>query len=94
MARTYYDVAPRYTAGSPAMVDQRTAERVMNQERDGYNRALEGLYGADEQHVAQTLGLAGIVWTVTEQRNELFKRDLLTDVVTSQRIGRDGSLRQ
>ena len=92
MPRMSYNVAPRYTPGSPAMVAQHIAERVIEQEQDGYRHALEGIYGVDAQRVAQTQGLAGIVWTTTERRNALIKSDLITGVVTSQRIKRDGTL--
>ena len=74
------------------MVDQHIAERVIKQEQNGYRHALEGIYGADDQHLAQTRGLADIVWTTLERRNVLLKEDLLTGVITSQRIKRDGSL--
>lgn len=39
----YCQVAPRYTPGSPSMVDRSTAERIATEERAGYQRALEGL---------------------------------------------------
>jgi hypothetical protein len=87
-----YNVAPRYTAGSPAQVDQQTADRVVIQERQGYQRALEGVYGTETQTEAEKLGLAWIVWTSTEVRSSLFKHDLLTNQITEQRIARTGQL--
>lgn len=92
MPQTYYHVAPRYTAGSPAQVSREIAERVVLQEQDGYQRALEGVYGAEDQRKAETLGLAGIVYTTTEIRSKWIKHDLITDELTSQRIRRDGSI--
>lgn len=92
MAILHYHVAPRYTAGSPAMVDQATAERVMAQERSCYAHALEGVYGIDEQHAASVRGLADIVWTTIERRATLIRHDLLTDAASQQRIRRDGTL--
>lgn len=92
MARLSYHVAPRYTAGSPAMVNQAIAECVIAQERSCYQHALDGVYGPDAQHDAEAQGLAGIVWTTIEQRSALIRHDLMTDVVTQQRIGRNGSL--
>jgi hypothetical protein len=89
MPKTYYHVAPRYTAGSPAQVSREIAERVILQEQDGYQRALEGVYGAEDQQKAETLGLTGIVYTTTEIRNRWIRHDLLTDVTTTQRI-KDG----
>jgi hypothetical protein len=90
MPKTHYHVAPRYTPGSPAQVSQAIAERVM--EREGYARALEGVYGADDQRTAHEQGLAGIVYTTTEVRSRWIKHDLLTGLITSQRIKRDGSI--
>lgn len=87
-----YNVAPRYSAGSPAMVDQTTAERVMAQERCCHRRALTGIYCADQQRIAETQGLADIVWTTLERGATLYRHDLLTDVTTQRRIRRDGTL--
>lgn len=92
MAKLYHNVAPRYSAGSPAQVDQRTAERVAVQEREGYQRALEGFYGEEAQREAEALGLAGIVWTSHEVGSKLNKRDVLTGTATQQRIDRHGGL--
>lgn len=92
MPKIYYNVAPRYTPGSPAMVGQDIAERVMKEEQVGYRHALDGIYGTEHQRVAQERGLAGIVYTTTERRNAYIKNDLITGEVTSQRIKRDGSL--
>jgi len=59
----FYDVAPRYTCGSPALVSRRTGEGVAKDERDAYERHLEGLYGEEGKAKAMRLGLSRIVWT-------------------------------
>ena len=37
-----FSVHPRYTSGSPALVDEETAERVARQERRSYEQCLRG----------------------------------------------------
>jgi hypothetical protein len=64
MVDVIYQVAPRYTAGSPAQVDAKTAQRVKEQELSAYLDALSGGQGPDEQAKAQKLGVDGIVETV------------------------------
>jgi hypothetical protein len=67
--RWYYSVAPRYTPGSPALVSRRTGEEVAKEERDAYERHLEGLYGEEAVDKAKRLGLSRIVWSrVSEHR--------------------------
>jgi hypothetical protein len=87
-----YHVAPRFTAGSPAMVDQATAERVAEQERQGYEHALTGAYGEADKAAAMARGLAWIAWTTLETRSRLIKTDMLTGATTTHRIGRDGTV--
>lgn len=63
--RGFYDVRPRYTAGSPAMVDEKTALRVAEQEKADFERAKECVYGVDMFNRTKNAGLAGIVtWNV------------------------------
>lgn len=64
----YYNVRPRYTPGSPAMVDAATAARVARQEKAGYEDALSGVYGVELQTRAQNEGLRGIVERVMRER--------------------------
>lgn len=59
-ARTH-SVYPRYSCGSPALVDERTALGVAEDERHGYQAALSGVYGPEQQKRAKALGLSGIV---------------------------------
>lgn len=57
----YYNVAPRYTGGSPGLVDRGTAERVALDESRSYDGALTGVYGEADERVARQLGLRGVV---------------------------------
>lgn len=84
MSRSYFNVNPRYTSGSPAMVDGPTAARVAVQEREAYERELAGTYGEELKKRAETLGLKGIVEHVLreerrDRRDGFMVRDLLTD---------------
>lgn len=56
-----YEVLPRYTAGSPAAVDEATARRVAQQEREAYPAHKDGTYGPAWAKVATSEGLDGIV---------------------------------
>lgn len=59
---------PRYSCGSPAMVDPWTAGRVARQELQAYALECEGVYGEARQRRAQILGLRGIVERMQEAR--------------------------
>jgi len=88
MSRFSYNVAPRYTCGSPALVDQATAERVAREECKAFYVALSGRYGDEEARAtALKLGLGGIV----EARETLARsyrfRDLLTGESGERRTG-------
>lgn len=78
MARVYYNVAPRYTAGSPAMVDQDTALRVVDQERQAYEYTMAGARSPDAARQAAADGLGGIVEEVTERADCWLVTDLIT----------------
>jgi hypothetical protein len=62
-----YSVSPRYTPGSPAQVDERTALRVAEEERRSYEHYLEGVYGEDNKTMAETKGLRGVVELLSEK---------------------------
>ena len=62
-----FNVAPRYSPGSPAQVDERTARRVAEDEKHGYGRSLAGVYGQTELTRAEQLGNSGIVEARWEQ---------------------------
>jgi hypothetical protein len=76
---TYCNVVPRFTAGSPAMVDRQTAVAVARDERQGYERARTGVYGHAEQEKVETLGVRGIVEDVRELAGCWEVHDALTD---------------
>jgi hypothetical protein len=56
-ARVYFEVRPRYTAGSPGMVDEDTAKRLAEEERRSHGYELEGIYGEDRRAEAEKRGL-------------------------------------
>src|SRR3990172_8687499 len=79
----YYNVRPRYTCGSPAIVDAQTAARVARQEKEGFETALSGIYGPEEQARAGRDGLRGIAEAVLKEhrqnrRDGFIVRDLIT----------------
>lgn len=82
MKRRYYNVAPRYTPGSPAQVPFETAIKVVDEERKAYEPTIEGAYGAERRAEAQEAGLAGIV----EERDEKADCWLVTDMITGVRF--------
>lgn len=87
-----YQVAPRYTAGSPAQVDTATAQRVKVAEIAFYRDALNGLSGPDEQAKAKTLGLSGIVEALVDGPDGTRRT---TDEITGEsRIERPRSVRE
>jgi hypothetical protein len=67
----YYNIRPRYTPGSPAMVyDNPTASRVAKSEKAFYEEALTGIMGAELKERAEREGLKGIVERVLRERRE------------------------
>lgn len=79
MPRSHYNVAPRYTSGSPAAVDETTALHVAAQELDAYDRNVSGRYGIELKDAAQRKGLKGIVELRTERAGCWVVEDLLTN---------------
>lgn len=75
----YYNVRPRYTPGSGAMVDEATARRVVVEERRFYEIALEGAWGEEDLKKARELGLRGIVECIHERAGGFDVLDLLTN---------------
>lgn len=81
-ASTCYHVAPRYTAGSPAMVPESTARRVAAQEQEAYERAMNDRFETeDDRSRAVRLGVQGIVYSTHEGRGKMHVRDLITNEV-------------
>lgn len=73
--RIHYNVAPRFTSGSPAQVPFDTAMHVADQERGAY----DNLVALDPGHVdAQPHRLEGIVEEREERADHWFVTDLLT----------------
>jgi hypothetical protein len=81
MSRTRWNVAPRYTPGSPAQVDEEIADRVWAQERESYEAALTGIYGTERYDLARRVGLAWVVYLVYENGTHLYREDRATRVV-------------
>ncbi len=80
-----FSVAPRYTPGSPGLVDEETALRVASQEKETYEVAAEGAYGVDFQRIAREKGLGGIV----EKRIERGQGWDVTDLITGRLFRRE-----
>lgn len=79
MGAFYYELAPRYTPGSPAAVDEATARRVAKEEKDAYTCTLEGIYGEAAKAVALEKGLALIAFEMCEKASGWVIHDLITD---------------
>ncbi len=81
-----FNVRPRYSGGSPAMVPEHIALRVAQQERDSFEHDLEGIHGEQKQKRAKILGLSGIVYAQKESgRGKKFRWhrwDLITNEET------------
>jgi len=82
MKHTFYSVAPRYTAGSPARVDRETADRVGREEVRAYDirQALREAAGLPVEANLQERArdLRGIVVLAGEGRKRWECRDLIT----------------
>jgi hypothetical protein len=76
----HFNVAPRYTPGSPAWVPEGIARKVAIEERESYEHAREGVMGLDMETTAKTKGLLGIVELhVEEPRRKAWRvLDLIT----------------
>lgn len=94
MGKVYFQVKPRYTPGSPGMVDEDTAQRVANEELRAFSVALSGGYGEKEKALAETVGLAGIAEAIVERRNGWDVRDLLTDATIRRETVKAKALRK
>ena len=81
MARRHvsFSVHPKFSAGSGAGVSEEIALRVASQEKEEYERCLEGLYGEDKQLDAQQPNaLRGIAEQLEEARGGWNVTDLIT----------------
>src|SRR5260370_290158 len=76
-----YNVAPRYSAGSPAAVDRDTALRVAVDELAAYERTMEGIYGEGAKARALLLRISSNV----EGREIRDYHYVATDCMTGER---------
>lgn len=83
----HFNVRPRYTPGSPAMVGMDLAERVAREEARAIRAALEGAYGVEQQKKAQEEGLKGIAEAVYEKGKNWIVLDLITGEQYERPIG-------
>ena len=74
----HFNVQPRYTAGSPGVVDQDEALRVARSEVRLYNEALAGVYGDEDLVRASVVGLDGISILRVEMSSNWRIYDLIT----------------
>ena len=79
--RFRYNVAPRYSCGSPALVDHKTALDVKYYEEIFYGYAMEGLMGEEWKAKAESLGLSWIV----EERTMYARHYLAFDLITGEK---------
>lgn len=77
----FFNVAPRYSNGSPALVSRAQAEQVVQDECGAYARAISGSEGCNRQEQARTLGLSGIV----EEREMHSFHYIAHDMITGER---------
>jgi hypothetical protein len=73
-----FNVAPRYTCGSPALVDRHQAVQAAREEEGAYQHATIGRYGPKLEERARTQGLLGIVEVRVETRKGWDVLDLIT----------------
>jgi hypothetical protein len=78
--KAFFHLVPRYTSGSPAMVDIREACHVADGERKAYVNNLTGVFGDELKSLALTKGLGGIAYARWERGNKVFRLDLLTGI--------------
>lgn len=80
MSSIHWNVAPRYTGGSPAQVPEHIATRVAHEEKVAYDRALDDLYGDDMKREAEARGLGSIVEKRTEHATGWVVQDMCTGI--------------
>lgn len=86
-----FNVRPRYTPGSPAMVSEKIALKVAAEEKAAYEHSRSGVYGTVEAARAARLGLGpirgeddrlrSIAEETIEHANHWMVRDLITGEV-------------
>lgn len=81
----YTEIRPRFTSGSPGLVDANLARRVARQEIKSYEAHKTGIYGDDMRVFAEKTGLGGIMIHYT-LANSRFR---IMDGITEEEIVRD-----
>lgn len=74
-----FNVAPRFTPGSPGVVTHEIAVRVAEEEKRGHARALTGAMGDEDKKKAESQGLSLIVWQMKTTARGWHVKDLITD---------------
>lgn len=82
----FLHVSPRYTPGSPAMVDEATGQRLAVDELNAYAWYLRGRHGDEDAERARTAGVAGIVERRTERQRP--HRWEVEDIITGETFTR------
>jgi len=80
-----FNVAPRYTCGSPAAVDLKTFHRFANEELEFHAIAKTGVWGVPKQREAEEDDLACIAYIQWEAKNRVWRHDFLTGVTLNRR---------
>lgn len=76
----HFNVRPRFTPGSPGLVNEAIATHVAEQERDAQARAATGVYGPEIQARAQDEhALSGIAYLLEEHAKFWRVYDLITE---------------
>lgn len=76
--KAFFNLVPRYTSGSPAMVDLGEACRVADHEKEAHANHLSGVFGDECRRMAETKGLHGIAYARWEKGGKVWRLDLLT----------------
>lgn len=74
----HFYLAPRYTPGSPALVDIGTCCHVGAEEVEAHEWTLDGTYGSQLQAKAQAEGVVNIAYARWEKGAKVYRLDLLT----------------
>lgn len=85
---THYNVSPRYSPGSPALVSREIALKVARDEKEFIQHALEGAWGEEQKKRAERLGLRGIVEARDERRSGKNSGWEVEDLCTGERFFR------
>lgn len=80
---SFFQVFPRYTAGTPAQVDQEQALRIAGEELKAYEENLSLPFNDPEHSRAKRLGLHGIVESLVEEEDGWHVVDQITKRVST-----------